>query len=82
MYYSDPAIFFRPRVAYCRAVIRRTVINKYDFKIFICLRNYTFNASIQILFGIVNRNYNANRFCNHKNTSLKINFKYSFRQWH
>lgn len=59
MYNSDPAIYLCPRVTYCRAVIRRAVIDKDYLKVRIRLPNNAFDALIEIFFNFVNRDYYA-----------------------
>ena len=52
MDYPDSLIFFRPLVTNCSALIRGSVINQYDFKVFISLFNNTPDTFVKILFNI------------------------------
>ncbi len=58
----DSWIPFLPGVAYGRAVVGRSVVNKDDFKIGICLVNDGSDAFVQIFLDLINRNNNANQW--------------------
>ena len=61
MYHLDSAVLFSPAVTHGGAIIRRAIVNKDYFKIFICLPDYAFYTLVKIFFDLVDRNDNADK---------------------
>ena len=57
MNYFDSGVFQGPFITHFWHMIRTFIINKNDFQIFQSLLNNRLYTSVQILFGLVARNY-------------------------
>ena len=62
MDHFDSWIPFFPGIADGRAVVGRSVVNKDDFKIGVCLVYDGSDAFVKIFLDLINRNNNANQW--------------------